>query len=111
VITAAVYKALLTEGFRANVCKIVPSFSAVDGTIQKSPVSVPSDAQSFVAAKLLLPEGCSQGNQNGRVSMNEASIRHKSKEATLPVDRDNELETPETPGKEVLLLTVNKQVI
>ncbi|HEY2120122.1 MAG TPA: dockerin type I domain-containing protein [Candidatus Acidoferrum sp.] len=30
----------------------------------------------------------------------EASIGHKSKEAALPVDRDDEHETPETPGKE-----------
>lgn len=30
----------------------------------------------------------------------ETTILHKNKEATLPVDCGNELETPETPGKE-----------
>ena len=123
-ITAAVYEALLAEGFRANVCKIVPSFSPADGTMQKTSVSADSNTQSFIAANLLQPEGCPQGNQNGRLSMNdetagkrharqrldkqsllklfsETSIHHKSKEAPLPVERDTELEAPENmPGKE-----------
>jgi hypothetical protein len=91
--------------------------------MQKSSVSVDSDARSFFADNLPQPEDRSHGNQNGTVGMNdetagkrhakqrldkqlllklfsETTILYKTKKATLPVDCDNELETPETPGKE-----------